>query len=149
MSNLPLTLAIPADVADEVCRHIDNLRDDWEDHPIGVGEIAFRLGLLPLSLDTGGFAALKPDGNVVTVLWDEPTTERPVASARQRDIALSVGAQRYPVVKRLLPKRQAVSETCRVCGGTGKHPLAAKVGVDNIVCSCGGLGWLPEYWGPA
>jgi hypothetical protein len=141
-------LKLPQDVADEVRRYIDGVRYDWAGHPMGVDEIASKLSLLPLSLDMGGFAAMKADGSFVTIAWDHPMTERPIVSARVRDISLSVGSQRYPALARLLPKREPGSEVCSVCGGTGKHPLVEQAGIDNIVCSCGGLGWLPSYWEP-
>lgn len=144
---MDLKLNLPEDVADAVRRHIDEVRQDWADHPFGVGDIASHHGLLPLSLDMGGFAALKSDGTVVVVVWDEePVIEHPVVSVKERDICLYVGSKRYPILARLLPERDPGSRVCPICEGTGKHPLAVQARIDNLLCSCGGFGWLPDSW---
>jgi hypothetical protein len=107
-------LKLSSDVEAEVRGLIQNVSRDWAGHPMGVAEIASRLGLLPLLLDMGGFIALKGDGTLISIVWDDPNTERPITSARERDIALSVGSERYPVFKQLLPKRKPDAGACPV-----------------------------------
>ena len=113
---------------------------------MGVSAIAMRLGILPLSLDAGGVVGLKRDGSIVSVDWDDPSEEHPIARARDKDVALIDGARRYEFSKSLLPARSPDARVCPECNGTGIHPLAAEAKVENVVCQCAGLGWIPTYW---
>ena len=48
------------------------------------------------------------------------------------------GAKRYSALAGLVPTRPSSAEACEQCSGRGhfeSHP--------NVVCNCGGLGWLP------
>jgi len=142
-------IELPKDVAETIKHHLANVRHDWADNAMRVGEIAASVRALPLTLDFGGFCGLQADGTFVEVLWDSPGEVRALGSARIRDIALKVGSERYPVLATLLPARPAEAHVCPHCGGSGIHPLAAAAKVDNLVCWCGGLGWIPEEWDEA
>jgi len=130
----------------EVDRLIAEVPKYWPDDPMGVSAIAIGLGILPLSLDAGGVVGLKRDGSVVSVEWDDPSQERPITRVRDRDVALIDGARRYEFLKSLLPAHSPDARVCPECRGTGVHPLAAEAKVDNVVCQCAGLGWIPDDW---
>lgn len=130
----------------EVDRLIAEVAKYWPDDPMGVSAMAIRLGMLPLSLDAGGVVGLKRDGRVVSVGWEDASQERPITRTRDKDVALIDGARRYKFLKPLLPVRSPDARVCAECLGTGVHPLAAEANVDNVVCQCGGLGWIPDDW---
>jgi hypothetical protein len=132
-------------IGEAVEEHLAHVREEWSRDPSGVGEVAAEVGALPLILDFGGFCGLRRDGTFIEVPWDEPARATEVTSHRMRDTALKSGSERYPFLAALLPRRSSNARTCPQCGGTGVHPLAATSGA-NIVCWCGGLGWIPDYW---
>lgn len=137
--------SLPPGVAAELGRRIRTVAEDWANHAARVGELAARVGVLPLQLDMGGFFALAPDGTVIAVPWDRPDQPRP-STPRERDIALLAGSKQYPELQALLPKRPPNARACSECGGTGIHPAAA-AGLANVLCWCGGYGWVPDSWG--
>jgi len=139
-------LNLPPDIANEVRRGIDTVAIDWKDDPSRVGEIAHTVGALPLLLDMGGFFALKADGVLVAVPWDNPEKQRIVTSKREKDIALLAGSTRYPVLARFVPRRPPDARPCPTCRGTGVPAVAAQAGLTNVRCWCGGLGWIPSDW---
>jgi hypothetical protein len=53
-------------------------------------------------------------------------------------IARVLGARRYPELARLIPARSGLAHDCEVCKGSGRLPVA------DIICQCGGIGWV-EY----
>jgi hypothetical protein len=48
-------------------------------------------------------------------------------------------SRRFPDIRGLAPRRGAESKVCPGCKGTGRLPDVP----ENIVCACGGLGWIP------
>lgn len=132
--------------AAEFERLLREVSTDWPDDPMNLSSIAGCHGFLPLSLDAGGVVGLKRDGSIVCVNWEDPGQEKPIVRARERDSALIDGATRYEFLKALLPVRSSNEDVCSECRGTGKHPLAVAANVDNVVCLCTGLGWIPGDW---
>ncbi len=57
---------------------------------------------------------------------------------------------RYPRLRNLEPVRRPGDYGCPSCAGTGRvRGLPART-EDNLICTCGGLGWLPAgYVDPA
>lgn len=139
-------LELPSDIAEVIRRHVASVREDWAQDPLRMGEIAARIGMLPLMSDFGGFCGISPEGNFVAVMWDSPEEPQEIKSARTRDIALHLGCARYPVLASLLPRRPEDARLCPECGGSGRHPLAVTANAANVLCWCGGLGWIPESW---
>jgi hypothetical protein len=96
---------------------------------------------LPLLLDMGGCFALRPSGEMIVIAWEAPHDTRPLTNPRDCHYARAVGSKKYPEIAGLAPVRTSQSVTCSMCNGTGIiRPDLNGV----IVCSCGGLGWLPE-----
>jgi hypothetical protein len=98
--------------------------------------------LLPLFsdwLETTGIAA---DGQLRMFSADGDQREyegtRQIESRTLFVYSLVNGARSYPPLVALVPPRPANSNACPACDGLGyfkAHP--------DVVCTCGGLGWLP------
>ena len=137
----PFVLAVDA-------RAVDLALEDYLAHPQeGGGELlrfAHLHRVLPLWTDWVGCIALRPTGQLVFFAWDDPEKVEPVRAADDHDrrmvhAARAEGSRRFPGISGLAPVRDAGARVCPSCGGSGK--LAA--GPDNVVCECGGLGWVP------
>jgi hypothetical protein len=107
-------------------------------------EIAKRHGALPVLNDMSAAYLLRPTGDVISVDWD--TTDRfdLEVDPRIRNTAIYQGTRKYPELEPLTPTRTDKSKVCPHCDGAGKDPDAAKLGLENVLCYCGGLGWIPE-----
>ena len=97
--------------------------------------------ILPLLVDSGGVSGITSEGHVLEVMWDSPGTAR-VADPHMRDLTLIVGARQFPFLRTLLPEPGPRPKVCPMCGGSG----SPGPGLENVVCWCGGLGWVPDYW---
>jgi len=102
---------------------------------------------LPISKDMGGALYLRPDGHILSSGWDTPREVEPVVDIRQhRDIlhaARAHAAQQFPDIIGLLPERGPQAVNCMSCDGHGRlKGISDKY--PNVVCACGGLGWIPE-----
>ena len=100
--------------------------------------------VLPLWTDWMGCVALRPTGQVVFFAWDDPEKVEPVGAGGDHDrrmvhAARAEGSRRFPAIAGLAPVRDASARVCASCGGSGKLASVA----ENIVCECGGLGWVP------
>ena len=105
---------------------------------------AASLRALPLMSDMGGCYLIRPDGEIISFQWDSPDDWRREDNTRIRNIVLCHGSRKYPALEGLSPDRPSSAKECPHCGGTGKESMAAKLGLDNINCYCGGLGWIPS-----
>ena len=99
--------------------------------------------VLPLFNDFVGCWALDMAGRLVFFPWEapeelEPVSDRPV-DAIGANAALALGSVRFPALATIRPVRPTDAVPCTSCDGTGR--LAGVP--ENVVCSCGGLGWLP------
>jgi hypothetical protein len=137
-----MTLTI--DFAEWQRRKVREFLDDSTPDQLGLREIVSELNVLPLMLDMGGCYALQPDGEVISFLWDDYKTIRPENDSRIRNIALFQGSKKYDELLALIPEKPADAVQCSSCVGTGVEPFSAKNGIDNLVCYCGGLGWVPR-----
>jgi len=103
-----------------------------------------QLNVLPVMFDIGGASVLCPDGTWKCVLWNEPhaVTEMACFDDRIERGLRHKASQKYPSLQWMKPIPQSVSINCPECNGDGISP-AAKAGATNVVCWCGGLGWVP------
>ena len=99
---------------------------------------------LPLYLDWTGCLAIRPDGEVIWI-EDESYEVREVEDERERNLALFQGSRRDPDLRCLVPPRPPDAFDCPDCHGTGKLPFRGDQAhlAEVVVCSCGGLGWVP------
>jgi hypothetical protein len=110
--------------------------------PDGLASIARQIGLLPVAWDMGGCFALAPTGEVVSWAWDEEDRRSLELDALDRHRVLFQGAARYARLRPFLPARAADAQVCPGCKGSGR-PVGIPSSIENIVCTCGGAGWLP------
>jgi hypothetical protein len=116
------------------------------DEPLDLRKLAAELNVLPLFLDFGGCYGIHPNGEIVSFYWDEPYKVEVENDPRIRNIVLFQGANKYPELEVLLPARLSDAVECLDCKGTGIFQGLAEHGIvpQNIVCYCGGIGWLPQ-----
>jgi hypothetical protein len=114
--------------------------------PFNHQQLVEALNVLPLSCDWAGCHALRPDGEIIVFLTDDPQNWRVEEDARLRNMALYQGSLKYPELKELVPTRPPNARVCPSCNGTGTHPIVWQMKPElrsAIVCYCGGLGWIP------
>ena len=116
------------------------------DEPLDLRRLAAELKVLPMFLDFGGCYGVRPNGEIVSFSWDEPYKLEAENDPRVRNIVLFQGAKKYPELEELVPARPPDAVECPDCKGTGVFQGLAEHGIvpQNIVCYCGGIGWLPE-----
>ena len=104
---------------------------------------AEKFGLLPI-----GFfwdpVCITPGGDLVSFTWDGHEDQNIETDPRLINSLLYQGIKKYPELVELMPLRGENDVDCEHCGGTGIDPLVSEHGLFNIVCYCGGLGWLPK-----
>ena len=115
------------------------------DDPLDLRRLAAELNVLPMFLDFGGCYGIRPNGEIVSFSWDEPYKLDVENDPRIWNIVLFQGAKKYPELKELIPTRPPDAVECSDCKGTGIFQGLAEHGIvpQNIVCYCGGIGWLP------
>jgi hypothetical protein len=100
---------------------------------------------LPLLVEWTETAGLRADGALV---WWSTENDyvglRPVHDARERNIVVVEGTKRYPFLASIVPARPSNAVECPHCHGDGR--LAEPP--ENVICYCGGLGWLPPECSP-
>jgi hypothetical protein len=107
-------------------------------------QVLRELQVFPMLLDLSGGYAIRPDGEVIKFFADGSIKWSIESDQRVRNIALFQGSKLFPEIRELLPSRSANSETCPQCKGTGRVPGLKEAEEVNIICYCGGLGWIPS-----
>jgi hypothetical protein len=105
-------------------------------------KLVARESVLPLFCDMGGVLAINVSGEIRAFLWDDLLHGQLESDLRIRNLALFQGSKKYPELAALIEKPDDF-RVCPHCGGSGRTPYAEKLKVDDIVCYCGGLGWIP------
>ena len=99
---------------------------------------------LPLWTDLVGCLALRPTGELIFFSWDDPRALTELLNTdydrRLIHAARALGSRRYPGIAGLAPAREASARICPTCHGSGRIPDVP----DNVICECGGLGWVPQ-----
>ena len=103
-----------------------------------------RNSLVPLMYDMSGFFAINATGTILAFSFDDLDHPTPVVESRLVNTILKQGSRTFPELDGLLPRRPDNSKDCSYCLGTGVAPAARLLNEPNIVCFCGGLGWIPE-----
>jgi hypothetical protein len=135
---------IPSEAtASEIKARIEGIISDFSSAATSLRNIASELNALPVYLDGGGGLALKPNGGIVEFSWEHPKDAQPIDDLRVVNIALFQGSKKYPELKSLIPLRPPNATVCPYCQGTGYPTSASGSNVENIVCYCGGVGWIP------
>lgn len=112
--------------------------------PAGVNATCRELKVLPLTFDMSGCFAIRANGEIVSFLFDNQHELRVETDPRIRNMALFQGSKRYPELAAMIPPKPDDAIECSRCDGTGIEKTTAKLGLENVVCYCGGLGWIPS-----
>jgi hypothetical protein len=119
------------------------------EEPIEAHQLATRHDVLPIWNDWVGCIALRPSGELVFVPWEEPNTVESIPDTPQDRVmvhaARAVGGRRFPSISGLTPTRDAKAQECPTCNGVGRPPNIP----ENVICQCGGLGWISDIHGAA
>jgi hypothetical protein len=94
---------------------------------------------LPLYVGWTETAGIRADGTLVRWVTEDVTNTHELADDTWINLALVQGATRYPELRGLIPARPTGAKTCEGCKGAGRIPGMAA----NVICACGGIGWLP------
>ena len=108
--------------------------------PLWSREDFIKFAALPVMMDGGGVFGLRPDGQVVSTLWDDPDQVEIESEPRIINMIYFNASQKFPSLKPLAPERTELSKTCPHCNGSGSYPGFGGA----ILCYCGGMGWLSE-----
>ncbi len=136
---MPVVSVSPTLIAAELARYLAEPTDDPPASRLG----AAQHRVLPLLNDFVGCWALSTSGQLMFFAWDAPdqldtVTDLPV-DVIGAHVALAIGSRRYPALAGIRPERSPDATPCPSCDGLGRIPGAP----DNLICACGGLGWLP------
>lgn len=128
-------------ITQELSAHVRRRLAEYlaEPDPHNLRSVVEKFGALPLVGDMGGMFALRPDGEVISYGWDEPHDVAVLRDARLRNAVLFRGSMKYPELGALVPARPTDAIPCPHC----EEVAAIQREIKNIVCFCGGLGWLP------
>jgi hypothetical protein len=77
-------------------------------------------------------------------VWDEPRQLRADWDERTRNIVYYQASLKYSTLARLVPRGPADALDCSFCGGSGRCSELGEKVADDVVCYCGGRGWLPS-----
>lgn len=71
---------------------------------------------LPVMFDMGGLLAMRPDGTIIGVDWDDPNHDPDEQTTPVMELAATIGAARlYPELAELMPRRTAAARDCPEC----------------------------------
>lgn len=132
---------------EQIARRIAEFIDDSSSVYTHARAAIARVNALPLFFDWTGFIALRLDGQILWVPYDdEPGDVDVIREEHVRNLGLFQGTRLHPDLQFLLPPRPPDAIVCTGCQGTGKVPFpeSSKHLADTVICSCGGVGWLPH-----
>lgn len=109
-----------------------------------LASVATELGALPVCWDANGGFALRPDSTVIAFFWPH-AGEWSVEEVSDRQtcvMAIYQGSLRHHQLATLVPERPPDARTCPSCEGSGRAMIQGRPALANVVCLCGGLGWI-------
>ncbi|HEY7545099.1 MAG TPA: hypothetical protein VID27_09465 [Blastocatellia bacterium] len=135
-------MSIDGKLAEQIEERLKNFVAESKEDPLSLRAHATRFNALPLCVDWGKCWAVRTDGEVIVFTHEEA---EPCAEAecdeRMRNVALYQGSLTYPELETLVPARPDDAKDCPYCAAKGFDPSSLEE--KNIVCYCGGLGWIP------
>ena len=136
-------MEITSEIKHQIETRLNEYLRSTEPDKLDLRRVAAELHALPLMLDMGGCLAIRPYGEIVSFAWDEEQNYVVERDRRLCNIALFQGSEKYPELLHLITPRTLLDKDCPHCDGTGIHPINATLRMGNILCYCGGLGWIP------
>jgi hypothetical protein len=135
-------MLISSTLTEQIEARIKEFLAETTPDPNGMRKIAAEFRVLPLFPDFGACYAIRPNGEVISVGWDDHSDVQVHHELRTLRTILFQGSKRYPELQTLLPPKPVDARVCHVCNGTGIFVIAGTA-TTTIVCHCGGYGWLP------
>ncbi|HYM01037.1 MAG TPA: hypothetical protein VEZ90_18910 [Blastocatellia bacterium] len=132
---------MPTELVAQIQRRIKMITSDQSPIDPELQAAVERTGALPLMTEAAGGFSLLPNGEIISFLWDDTEIE-PVKDPRVINVVLFQGCKRYPELSSIVPTRPPDATECPHCAGTG-YPIDSPPNIENMVCYCGGLGWIP------
>lgn len=124
---------------------VESLPNERVEFPDELVEVAKSQKFLPAALDSGGGFGIRPSGEIVSYTWDDLVNSITVeADARIRNVVLFAAAKDFPRLRKYVPQRPKGAQTCPHCGGGGLVKSLPSDLRTEVVCYCGGVGWIPE-----
>lgn len=135
-------MTISTELSARIAKLIEEYRAKGESASPELRQLVAQEEVLPLFCDMGGVLTINADGEIRSFLWDDTLHGQLEYDPRIRNLVLFQGSKKYPELGVLIERRDD-ARVCPHCEGTGIAPFAMELKADNIVCYCGGLGWIP------
>ena len=110
---------------------------------LGLRKIAKEQSILPLVIDMSGFFGINDKREIFSFSFENLTEPIIENDNRIFNIVVFRGSETYPELKPFIPLRPVDGLECPYCLGTGIAPDQSTE-INNLVCYCGGLGWIPK-----
>lgn len=141
----PKPIVLSASQREQVEKRIGEfIEDSTSIYAHAHGAIA-RVHALPLLFDWTGFMALRTDGQIAWIPYDdEPEDVEVINDQRLRNLGLFRGTRLHPELSFLMPSMPPDAIDCPDCRGTGNiaFPQGSEDLAETLLCSCGGIGWV-------
>lgn len=129
-------------LSEQIAERLKKYINDSSHDALNLRALAARFEALPLCVDWENCWALRPDGQVVVFLHGSNDAQLQIEDdQRLVNLALYQGSITYPEIKALVPSRPAQAKDCPYCAEKGIDPNSLED--QNIICYCGGMGWVP------
>ena len=139
---MKMTIEISAKIIELIQKFIEHPDDSL--HTKELKEIVAKSKLLPLAFCWNP-CCINPNGEIFLLDCDNFNDQQLETNTRIINGILFQGIKKYPELRELMPIRSDDDIDCSHCHGTGIEPLAKELNLtDNIICWCGGLGWIPN-----
>lgn len=129
-------------LSEQIAERLKEYIDDPAHDALNLRSLAARFDALPLCVDWEKCWAVRVNGSVVVFYHDSEDAQLQIEDdPRLVNIALYQGSITYPEIKSLVPERPTDARDCPYCAEKGIDPDSLED--QNIICYCGGLGWVP------
>ena len=117
--------------------HFANIAPESEWH-----QAARARGQLPVYSDWVGVFTIDRTGRSFFAEYSDLRDQIDVVDPKDQHVVRWLASERHAELSHLTPIRRAEDRTCSGCSGSGR-PSYSPPGADNLICECGGAGWLP------
>ena len=125
---------------EEIEKRIEEFIED-ERNPGYLKYYVKKLKVLPLYNDWTNCLAINAEGEIINFSHEKEHEPRVETDKFWCNMALFQGSKKYPKLATLISKPENAL-LCVGCNGSGILPLSSDPKYKNIICSCGGLGWV-------
>lgn len=135
-------MRIEPTLAEQLAVRLQEYLADPEHDALNLRAFASRFAALPLCVDWEKCWAIRADGQIVVFTHEGNDPQpREEDDRRMLNVVLFQGSLTYPELGALVPERPADASDCPFCVVKGIEPQSLQS--RNIICYCGGLGWVP------